>query len=449
MTVIGISKNVVLVWIRLPGLLGYLYKRQIIEPIGGLIGKVVKLDIQTNNSTRGQFACLAVFVNLDKPLTSKLCPLVGVDVALERPEAALVKRKSPAVVVTGEIVSGGGDGKNDEFGPWMLVERKCRRGSQNSQGNGVAKLGNELLSSRFTSLIEGNGSGGGLVEAIRDYDGGKEGRRVILGDISKETRDLDKRVLDPLEEIGRGVEMGPIDVVRPVLGSGISGLNDAGTGIDELKKGEAQSSNAKISGLREDQTGPNSLLDSNRLMSNGLESSFSNEHNIFLNNQYAGNISSNALFDQGMGKEHSGSLEIMKDNLILNNPMFKGFNESVVKLDANFLDQKNHSAVIIRDNIMNKTPKENKKNILVNTNKSFSVSRGRGFENKINRGGASLNRSFKDKGGRLKNAEISRILLSDAISSMVNLVNSQGEPGSDVIGGNAEGKTSGHDSISA
>lgn len=58
-----------------------------------------------------------------------------------------------------------------------------------------------------------------------------------------------------------------------------------------------------------------------------------------------------------------------------------------------------------------------------------------------NHGGVSLNRSFKDKGGRLKNAGIARVPLSDAISSMVNLVNSQVGPELDVIGGCAEGQT--------
>lgn len=64
--------SVVLAWIRLPGLPGYLYKRLIIEVIGGLVGKVVKLYFQTDNSTRGKFAQLAVFVNLDEPLISKV-----------------------------------------------------------------------------------------------------------------------------------------------------------------------------------------------------------------------------------------------------------------------------------------------------------------------------------------------------------------------------------------
>ncbi|MBA0808955.1 hypothetical protein Gohar_024652, partial [Gossypium harknessii] len=64
--------SVVLAWIRLPGLPRYLYNRKIIEAIGGLIGKVVRLDFQTDNRTRGRFARLAVFINLDKPLISQV-----------------------------------------------------------------------------------------------------------------------------------------------------------------------------------------------------------------------------------------------------------------------------------------------------------------------------------------------------------------------------------------
>lgn len=51
--------NVVLAWIRLPGLPGFMFYRQIVEAIGGLIGKVVKLDFQTDKRTRGHFARLA------------------------------------------------------------------------------------------------------------------------------------------------------------------------------------------------------------------------------------------------------------------------------------------------------------------------------------------------------------------------------------------------------
>ncbi|KAH1090953.1 hypothetical protein J1N35_018210 [Gossypium stocksii] len=73
---------VMVAWIRLPGLSGYLYKRKLIEAIGGLIGKVVKLDLQTDNRTRGRFARLVFFINLDMPLVSQ----VLVDSVVQRVE---------------------------------------------------------------------------------------------------------------------------------------------------------------------------------------------------------------------------------------------------------------------------------------------------------------------------------------------------------------------------
>ncbi|KAG8473178.1 hypothetical protein CXB51_035109 [Gossypium anomalum] len=62
--------SVVLAWIRLPRLPGFMYKRKILEAIGNMIGKVVKFDFKTDNRTRGRFARMALFINLDKPLIS-------------------------------------------------------------------------------------------------------------------------------------------------------------------------------------------------------------------------------------------------------------------------------------------------------------------------------------------------------------------------------------------
>lgn len=62
----------VLAWIRLAGLPRYLYRQQIIKAIGGLIGKVVKLDFHIDNRTRARFARLVVFINFNKPLISQV-----------------------------------------------------------------------------------------------------------------------------------------------------------------------------------------------------------------------------------------------------------------------------------------------------------------------------------------------------------------------------------------
>ncbi|MBA0742604.1 hypothetical protein Gogos_015644 [Gossypium gossypioides] len=62
--------NMVLVWIRFPGMLGFLYKRQILEEIGSLIGKVTRLDVKAESGARGRFARMPVFVDLEKPFES-------------------------------------------------------------------------------------------------------------------------------------------------------------------------------------------------------------------------------------------------------------------------------------------------------------------------------------------------------------------------------------------
>ncbi|KAK5792913.1 hypothetical protein PVK06_034044 [Gossypium arboreum] len=64
--------NVVMAWIRLLGLLGYLYKHKILTEIGGMVGKVVKLDMNTYSKVRGRFARMAVYINLERHLVSQI-----------------------------------------------------------------------------------------------------------------------------------------------------------------------------------------------------------------------------------------------------------------------------------------------------------------------------------------------------------------------------------------
>ncbi|KAH1108067.1 hypothetical protein J1N35_011835 [Gossypium stocksii] len=59
-----------MVWIRLSGLSGFLYKRKILEEIEGLIGKVTKVDFQTDKGLRGKFARMVMCIDLRKPLVS-------------------------------------------------------------------------------------------------------------------------------------------------------------------------------------------------------------------------------------------------------------------------------------------------------------------------------------------------------------------------------------------
>ncbi|MBA0851002.1 hypothetical protein Goshw_011217 [Gossypium schwendimanii] len=47
-----------------------MYKKRILEVVGGLVGKVVKLDFNSDSKTKGCFSRMAIFVDLDKPLVS-------------------------------------------------------------------------------------------------------------------------------------------------------------------------------------------------------------------------------------------------------------------------------------------------------------------------------------------------------------------------------------------
>lgn len=64
--------STVMAWIRLPGLSRVLYKYQIREEIGGLIGKVANLDFKIDSGSRRQCAQMTVFINLDKSLVSQI-----------------------------------------------------------------------------------------------------------------------------------------------------------------------------------------------------------------------------------------------------------------------------------------------------------------------------------------------------------------------------------------
>ncbi|KAA3483410.1 leucine-rich repeat receptor-like protein kinase PEPR2 [Gossypium australe] len=139
----------------------YLYKRKIVEAIGSLIGKVVKLHIQTDNQARGRFARLVVYINLENPLISQRVEYEGLPtVCFACCKYGHFKETCPSVVADqnstrccGEPLVGvdlptgdRSDGnstisksreKEPKFRPWMLVEKKSsRRGKKGFIGGG-------------------------------------------------------------------------------------------------------------------------------------------------------------------------------------------------------------------------------------------------------------------------------------------------------------------------
>lgn len=61
----------IVAWIRLPGMPLHYYHKRVIRMLGQIIGKVIKIDYNTESATRGKFARIAVQVSLDKPLCSQ------------------------------------------------------------------------------------------------------------------------------------------------------------------------------------------------------------------------------------------------------------------------------------------------------------------------------------------------------------------------------------------
>lgn len=62
----------VVVWIRLPGLSLHLYNNKILHRIGSSIGKLVKIDETISMALRGKYGRMAVSLNLNKSLVSKV-----------------------------------------------------------------------------------------------------------------------------------------------------------------------------------------------------------------------------------------------------------------------------------------------------------------------------------------------------------------------------------------
>ncbi|KAK5818915.1 hypothetical protein PVK06_023865 [Gossypium arboreum] len=136
-------------WIKFSGLSGYMYKRKILVEIGGMISKVAKLDMNTDNRARERFTRMVVYVNLDKLLVSQIlingkiqrvkyeflptiCVHYGIyghvkDACPFRVSKPNPKKNLPLSKTLLEAVSMAVDGMGENgetYRPWMFVENK-------------------------------------------------------------------------------------------------------------------------------------------------------------------------------------------------------------------------------------------------------------------------------------------------------------------------------------
>ncbi|KAK8569199.1 hypothetical protein V6N12_007731 [Hibiscus sabdariffa] len=139
----------VMAWIRLPGLPITLYKRSLISEIGDCIGRVIKLDYQTEGGRRCRFARMAVSVDLSKPLISKCgtyghardsCPSL-VPTSVASPKMVLEQNHDPH------------PHPFDPYGPWMVVDRRQRRPQKNHATPAVCSLNKLLTAAKGKTAI--------------------------------------------------------------------------------------------------------------------------------------------------------------------------------------------------------------------------------------------------------------------------------------------------------
>ncbi|XP_040939960.1 uncharacterized protein [Gossypium hirsutum] len=355
----------------------------------------------------------------------------------------------------------------------MLVERKSQHGQRGSRFNEGINLGKGTLGSRFLPLNVEADLGGEISGAAGEILE-KEGTVCAAGErssgedrvISKggSGRASSKSLLGQVGEVTHGNRVGFMPSVGSALGfvstrpgNVVTGQSEGGPNSKSLGKRPVESDMfpQKDKDLIKNfpffnfnffllPTGTSQVLKGDSKGS-GL-SMEKHDGPCAKGPGQAGFLRTDGALSSGLDKvidsvdEHSASTRSEGNNLILNNPMFERHCESAVQLDVNLLDPKNHSTVTFNDNNVAKPLKGIKKNILATTNKSFSVSRGRGPENKVsnNRGGPPLNRTFKEKGGKLKKAGISKIPLTKAINSMANIINWQVGLGADANSGNID-----------
>lgn len=193
-------------WIRIPNLPSSLYHKPILEQVGSMIGKVIKIDERTLLATRGRFARLAVTVDLTKPLITRI--LVNEKLKVIEYEALPIvcfhcgvyghtKDNCPKLIVNPsntEGVSTLEEKKTTEaepskeeraavepYGPWILVEPRKRQQSGNGKnGSGGGKRGNSSNDSRFNPLAKNQESSSGLADS-KENDNRKEIKRAKDG----------------------------------------------------------------------------------------------------------------------------------------------------------------------------------------------------------------------------------------------------------------------------
>lgn len=170
-------------WVRFSGLPIKYYDKKFLSAIGNRIGRTVRVDKNTSKQERGKYARMSVEVDLTQPLLAMfevhdhmypveyeglhfLCLTCG---RFGHYKEGCPHKSSPT----------GANGKKDEVGPWLVVQklRRSRRGTGSGDGQGEKVRTTAGTGSRF-SILENEG--GHDMGAGAPHDAGKTLAMVVV-----------------------------------------------------------------------------------------------------------------------------------------------------------------------------------------------------------------------------------------------------------------------------
>ncbi|MBA0710828.1 hypothetical protein Golax_010089, partial [Gossypium laxum] len=217
----------VLAWIHFPGLPGFLYKKWVLEEIESLVKKVAKLDIKKNIGARGQFAKMAVFFGLEKPLISQ----VMINERVQRVELKALPanddgkgKASNSVDIESTLVMTG-----ETFDPWMVVECKSRRNQADNEIQNSKNTEEILVGSRLTTMNLLGKDSMRLKEKGADFMGTRSRKQnpILIKNPRQISVDNEKIQLKPRSHMGVVIGSEQVEAQTEIIEVGGQALDDS------------------------------------------------------------------------------------------------------------------------------------------------------------------------------------------------------------------------------
>ncbi|MBA0598271.1 hypothetical protein Gorai_008042, partial [Gossypium raimondii] len=363
----------------------------------------------TDNRIRGRFAHLAVFSNLEKPLifqvlvdgavqrveyeaflticfgcgkygyVKDLCPMLVVHQTLESP--------SEVVNIGSNATTGGAVEETGlKFNPWMLVERRSRRGLMNARGNARvnngAKFRKESLSSRFSALKKVRETSDNHAVSAGDSLSVKGAGINSKGVVGFSTRVKDKSLRE-MKDLGR---------------------LDFGLAVEPAKQiSSGQAANGKFG----------KVLEKRPLISNATTQISNEDFNIddFVSN-------SNLNFGVAGSSHHfSSSKDMVLDNVV------RGSGGTPVPIFDGVLDLEKHSAISFKDTSHKKEKITSISLSRKRLGNRISISKERhGGRDSNGRSSRKASNALCGRGSHFKASENSRVSLAESMEEMAKFI---------------------------